>query len=259
MDQDTENRVERRRRRRRGIVALLGAISMLTIGAGSISLAQFTDTAGATWNFTAGTIDISVNPTAFAAINPMMPGDVNTQPLTVTNGGTAQLRYAMSTTATNALGTAIQLTVKTEDAGGGCAAFTGTTVVAATNLNGAAFGSSAPGRPGRRPDPGRRRQRGPVLPGQPPAGRSGQPPGRDLGRRVHVQRRADRQQPVTRRLRLHHRLRSASRGGPQLGPSGADRRPFATGDGHGPPRRPPRRPGPADPSTDRCPDLEEPR
>ena len=79
MDQDTENRVERRRRRRRGIVALLGAISMLTIGAGSISLAQFTDTAGATWNFTAGTIDISVNPTAFAAINPMMPGDVNTQ------------------------------------------------------------------------------------------------------------------------------------------------------------------------------------
>jgi hypothetical protein len=145
MDQDTENRVERRRRRRRGIVALLGAISMLTIGAGSISLAQFTDTAGATWNFTAGTIDISVNPTAFAAINPMMPGDVNTQPLTVTNGGTAQLRYAMSTTATNALGTAIQLTVKTEDAGGGCAAFTGTTVVAATSLNGAAFGSSAQG------------------------------------------------------------------------------------------------------------------
>jgi hypothetical protein len=145
MDQDTENRVERRRRRRRGIVALLGAISMLTIGAGSISLAQFTDTAGATWNFTAGTIDISVNPTAFAAINPMMPGDVNTQALTVTNGGTAQLRYAMSTVATNALGTAIQLTVKTEDAGGGCAAFTGTTVVAATSLNGAAFGSSAQG------------------------------------------------------------------------------------------------------------------
>ena len=140
-----ENRVERRRRRRRGIVALLGAVSMLTIGAGSISLAQFTDTAGATWNFTAGTIDISVNPTAFAAINPMMPGDVNTQPLTVTNGGTAQLRYAMTATATNALGTAIQLTVKTEDAGGGCAAFTGTTVVAAGNLNGASFGNAAQG------------------------------------------------------------------------------------------------------------------
>src|SRR3954452_24945980 len=114
MDQNTENRVERRRKRRRGIVALLGAVSMLTIGTGSISLAQFTDTAGATWNFTAGTIDISVNPTASAAINPMMPGDVNTQSLTVNNGGTAQLRYAMSTTATNALGTAIQLTVKTE-------------------------------------------------------------------------------------------------------------------------------------------------
>ena len=51
--------VERRRRRRRGIVALLGALSMLTIGAGSLSLAQFTDSATSTWAFTTGTIDIS--------------------------------------------------------------------------------------------------------------------------------------------------------------------------------------------------------
>jgi hypothetical protein len=147
MDQDlsADHRIERRRKRRRGIVALLGAVSMLTIGAGSVSLALFTDTAASTWNFTAGTIDISVNPTAFAAINPMMPGDVNTQQLTVTNGGTAQLRYSMSTVATNALGTAIQLTVKTEDAGGGCAAFTGTTLAGPANLNGSAFGSATQG------------------------------------------------------------------------------------------------------------------
>jgi camelysin-like metallo-endopeptidase len=137
--------VERRRKRRRGIVALLGAVSLLTIGAGSMSLALFTDTTSSTWSFTAGTIDISTTPVAFAAINPLMPGDTNTQALTVSNGGTAQLRYAMSTVATNALGTAIQLTVKTEDAGGGCAAFTGTTVVASGNLNGAAFGSNAQG------------------------------------------------------------------------------------------------------------------
>jgi spore coat-associated protein N len=147
MDQElvVDNRIERRRKRRRGIVALLAAVSMLTIGAGSISLAQFTANAQSTWNFTAGTIDISVNPTAFAAINPMMPGDVNTQALTVHNGGTAQLRYSMSTVATNALGTAIQLTVKTEDTGGGCGAFNGTTIAGPANLNGSAFGSVTQG------------------------------------------------------------------------------------------------------------------
>jgi spore coat-associated protein N len=144
MDQDTENRVERRRRRRRGIVALLGAISMLTIGAGSISLAQFTDTAGATWNFTAGTIDISVNPTALAAINPMMPGDVNTQKLVVTNSGTGDLRYAISVAATNALGSALQLAIRVDN-GTNCATFTGTLVLATTTLNGAAVGLPAQG------------------------------------------------------------------------------------------------------------------
>ena len=38
-----ERQVERRRKRRRGIVALLAALSALTIGAGSVSLALFTD------------------------------------------------------------------------------------------------------------------------------------------------------------------------------------------------------------------------
>jgi len=95
--QNVDIATERRRKRRRGIVALLGALSMLTIGAGSMSLAQFTDTTSTTWNFTAGTIDISTNPAvAFAAINPMMPGDVNTQKLVVTNAGTGDLRYAIS-------------------------------------------------------------------------------------------------------------------------------------------------------------------
>ena len=137
--------VERRRKRRRGIVALLAAVSLLTIGAGTISLARFTDTTSSTWSFTAGTIDISTNPTVFTAITAMMPGDNATQPLTVTNGGTGDLRYAMSTAATNALGDQLTLTIKTEDAGGGCAAFTGTTVLAATALDGAGFGSANQG------------------------------------------------------------------------------------------------------------------
>ena len=146
MDTQVVNvQVERRRKRRRGIVALLAAVSLLTIGAGTISLAQFTDTTSSTWSFTAGTIDISTNPTVLTAITSMMPGDDATQALTVTNGGTGDLRYAMSTAATNALGDQLTLTIRTEDAGGGCAAFTGTSVLAATALDGAGFGSANQG------------------------------------------------------------------------------------------------------------------
>ena len=146
MDQIIVDRhIRRRRTRRRGIVALLGAVSLLTIGAGSISLAQFTDNSSATWAFTAGTIDISTSPTVFTAVNPMMPGDNSTQSLTVSNAGTGDLRWSLAVAATNTLGSALQLTIKTQDGGGGCAAFTGTSVLAATTLNGAALGSSAQG------------------------------------------------------------------------------------------------------------------
>jgi hypothetical protein len=143
--QNVDIATERRRKRRRGIVALLGALSMLTIGAGSMSLAQFTDTTSTTWNFTAGTIDISTNPAvAFAAINPMMPGDVNTQKLVVTNAGTGDLRYAISVAATNALGSALQLSIRVDNGTNG-ATYTGTLVLATTTLNGAAVGLPAQG------------------------------------------------------------------------------------------------------------------
>jgi spore coat-associated protein N len=141
----TDHEIERRRKRRRGIVALLAAVSILTIGAGSISLAQFTDTTDSTWAFSAGTIDISTSPTVLTAVTSMMPGDTATQALTVANAGTGDLRYAMSTVATNTLGAQLQLTVKTQDGGGGCAAFTGTSVLAITTLNGAAIGSNVQG------------------------------------------------------------------------------------------------------------------
>jgi spore coat-associated protein N len=140
-----DREIRRRRTRRRGIVALLGAVSLLTFGAGSMSLAQFTDSAASTWSFTTGTIDVSANPTVFTAVNAMMPGANATQALTVANAGTGDLRYALSVAATTPLGTALQLTIKTTDAGGGCAAFTGTSVLAATALNGAALGSSVQG------------------------------------------------------------------------------------------------------------------
>jgi predicted ribosomally synthesized peptide with SipW-like signal peptide len=141
-----EHRIERRRKRRRGIVALLAALSALTIGAGSVSLALFTDSDSSTWSFTTGTIDIESNPAVLTAITAMMPGDVAADSLTISNAGTADLRYAMVTTATNALGDQLDLAVREEDVDGGCDDFDGAAVVAAgTTLDGAAIGSSAQG------------------------------------------------------------------------------------------------------------------
>lgn len=141
-----ERQVDRRRKRRRGIAALLAALSALTLGAGSFSLALFTDTDSSTWSFTTGSIDIESNPAVMTAIPAMMPGDVAADSLTIVNNGTATLRYAMTTVATNALGGQLTVAVRAEDAGGGCAAFTGAVIVAAgTVLNGAAIGNPAQG------------------------------------------------------------------------------------------------------------------
>jgi hypothetical protein len=132
-----------RRRRRRPILAALLGLSVVGLGAGVFSLAIFTDTAASTGSFASGTIDITSSPAVAFNVTAMMPGDTQTATMTIANAGTAQLRYAMSTTATTALGTALQLTVKTQ--GTSCAAFDGTTVLAATNLSGAAIGSNAQG------------------------------------------------------------------------------------------------------------------
>jgi hypothetical protein len=149
MDQIIVDRqIRRRRTRRRGIVALLGAASLLTVGAGSISLAQFTDSDASTWAFTAGTIDISTSPTVLTAVSGMMPGDNATQALTVTNGGSGDLRYAITVAATNPLGTALQLTIKGPDGGVGssCTLFNGASILAATTLNSTGPPSAIPPR-----------------------------------------------------------------------------------------------------------------
>ena len=128
--------------RRRLLAALLG-LSVLSVGAGAFSLAIFTDTAASTGTFAAGTIDITSSPTVAFTVANMMPGDTNTQALTIANAGTAQLRYAMTAAATNTLGTTLTLTVKT--LGTSCALFDGTSVLAATVLNGATIGSPLQG------------------------------------------------------------------------------------------------------------------
>jgi hypothetical protein len=133
---------DRRRGRRRLLAALLG-LTVLCLGAGAFSLAIFTDTAASSGSIASGTIDITSSPAVAFTVSNMMPGDADTQALTIANAGSAQLRYALSTTASNALGTALQLQVKTF--GTNCATFDGTDVVTATALNGAGFGSNAQG------------------------------------------------------------------------------------------------------------------
>lgn len=135
------------RRRRRGILALLLGLTTISLGAGMFSLAVFTDSDASTGTFTTGTVLISSTPAALVFDVPdMIPGDVVTAALTVANTGTADLRYAMIAGATGALGGALTLEVKTQDAGGAtCSAFDGTSVLSATGLNGAAFGDPAQG------------------------------------------------------------------------------------------------------------------
>src|SRR3972149_3789375 len=80
------------------IVALFGAL------VGVVSVAVFTDTAANPTNqFTTGTVDISNSSEGSAIIvySGMAPGDSVTQPLTVSNDGTLELRYAVTSLATN--------------------------------------------------------------------------------------------------------------------------------------------------------------
>ena len=94
----------RTRTRRRVLFILGAALTVATIGVGAASLALFTSTANVPANtFTAGTVVISTNPvTALVTIAAMAPGDAVTAPITVSNTGTLDLRYAISSVATNA-------------------------------------------------------------------------------------------------------------------------------------------------------------
>ena len=130
------------RHQRFALAAALG-LSVISLGAGAMSLAIFTDSAASTGTFTSGTIDITSSPTVAFTVAAMMPGDNNTAALTIANAGTGALRYSLTTVATNTLGTALTLTVKT--LGTSCAAFDGTSVLTATALTGAAIGNPAQG------------------------------------------------------------------------------------------------------------------
>ena len=97
---------------------ILGTMAVLAALAGVLTLsvlALFTDTASVGSNtFTTGTVDISTSPaSAVVTFSAMAPGDQVTNPITVSNAGTLQLRYAVtSTTTENTLAAELDMTIK---------------------------------------------------------------------------------------------------------------------------------------------------
>jgi hypothetical protein len=107
---------ERRRRRRRGLLVLFLSLAVSGLGASVFSLAIFTSSTASTGSFSTGTIVLNSAPATVFTVPAMMPGDSGSATLTVTNAGTAQLRYSMTSASTNADGKALRdqiaLTIK---------------------------------------------------------------------------------------------------------------------------------------------------
>ena len=129
----------RGRRKRHLLLLATVALAVASVSAGAYSLALFTSTATNGGNtFTTGTIVIGVSPaSALITFSNMLPGDSTTGTLTVTSSGTSQLRYAMTTAATNADAKALRdqmtLVIKTKDtATAGCTTFDGTQLYTGT-------------------------------------------------------------------------------------------------------------------------------
>jgi predicted ribosomally synthesized peptide with SipW-like signal peptide len=103
-----------------GMFLLVGGSAMTAGG----TYAAFRDTKTASDNaFTSGTLALTTNPTTtLVTFEGMVPGDMVTNSLVVSNSGTETLRYAVSAAATNGDGKglkeALVLTVKTVDADG---------------------------------------------------------------------------------------------------------------------------------------------
>ena len=147
----------RRRARRRFLALLLFLLLLIpSVGTSVLTFALFTDQETVAADFTTGTImlDAVKIDALVLTTSGLMPGDTITDDVVVENDGNAQLRYAMSTTSTNAdskgLRDVLTLTVKTIDATTPltpCDNFDGTSVLAATVLGAstAGFGDPAPG------------------------------------------------------------------------------------------------------------------
>jgi hypothetical protein len=98
------------------ILLVLLVTGVVAASLGVASNAIWTDSQNVDANvFSTGTIDISTNPTtALVTFTGMAPGDKVTNPITVNNAGSLQLRYAVtSTTTENTLAAQLDMTIKT--------------------------------------------------------------------------------------------------------------------------------------------------
>jgi hypothetical protein len=141
---DTTAPRQRRSARRSGLILLFVASAALTFGAGASTLAIFTDSANASAAFSTGTVDLTAAPAAVFSAAGIYPGDSGSQTVTVTNGGTGSLRYAMSTSATNADGLGLAAQLELTITAGTCPGSGGPLYGAAT-LGSAGFGDAAQG------------------------------------------------------------------------------------------------------------------
>jgi hypothetical protein len=130
------------------LAAAMGGLLIVSVSAGAMSLALFTDTTAVGANaFTTGTIDLTASPaSALLTSSALMPGDSVNGELTIANAGTGDLRYAMTSSSTDAdgkhLATQMSLVVKT--LGTDCATFDGTTLYTGS-LSSAAIGDPTAG------------------------------------------------------------------------------------------------------------------
>jgi predicted ribosomally synthesized peptide with SipW-like signal peptide len=144
---------DRRRRRRRILALLVPTLGLIGLGAGQMSLALFTDQESVAADFTTGTIvlDAAKIDALVLTTSAMMPGDSVTDDVVVENDGTAQLRYALTTSSTNddglGLRSVLTLAVREIDSttpGTPCDDFNGDVVLAATPLGASAAGFGDP-------------------------------------------------------------------------------------------------------------------
>jgi len=106
--------------------------------------ALFTDSADATAAFSTGTVDLTAAPATVFTASGIYPGDSGSQTVTVTNGGTGTLRYAMTTSATNADGLGLAAQLQLTITAGTCPG-AGGPLYGAAALGSAAFGDPAQG------------------------------------------------------------------------------------------------------------------
>lgn len=147
----------RRRRRRRVLGFLLLALLLIpSLGTSYLTLALFTDQETVGADFSTGSIDLDGAriDALVLTTSALMPGDTVTDDVVVENDGTAELRYAMSSSSTDADGlglrTVLTLTIKTIDVttpGTPCDDFDGATTLynGVLGASSAAFGDPSPG------------------------------------------------------------------------------------------------------------------